>query len=377
MVTERIKTYATKYFNRESIFGSEDVIPLWIADMDLPGSQAISDALVERAKHNIWGYTAIPDEYYQAFINWQHRRNGVDYAIENFSYSDNVVQGILFVLGALFQEGDKIVVQPPVYHPFFSTISNNHLIQVNSPLIETDGYYEMDFDSLEMELADAKAIILCNPHNPVGRNWREDELQQLVELCLRHDVMILSDEIHSDLIHKGSFTPMKKLNDSHVITFNSTGKSFNTAGLQGGYIIFPDQALKQQFEEYAACHGRVGANCFNIISNIAAYDHSEDWFEDTLKVIQNNIDYVTRRLQQEIPRIKVRPPEATYLMWLDFTDYGLNDKQLLERCAKAGVGLGPGEWFGPGGCGHMRLNVATPKELLKEALDRLAREFAS
>lgn len=376
MEQARLKTYATKYFNRQAVFGSDQVIPLWIADMDLPGAPAIAEALVERANHTIWGYTAIPDEYYQVFIDWQKRRNQVDYRLENMAYADNLVQAIQFVLGSLLEPGDKVVVQPPVYHPFFRTISNNQLIQVNNRLLETDGYYEMDFAGLKEAFIDAKAIILCNPHNPVGRNWREDELRQLADLCLEHDVYIISDEIHSDLIHQGQFTPMQKINQSHVITLNSTGKSFNTAGLQGGYVIFPNQELKQQYDDYAGRHGRIGANCFNVFSNIAAYTKSEDWFDDTLQVIRDNIEYVVGRIEAEIPRIKVRRPEATYLLWLDFSDYQLSDGDLLDKCVAAGVGLGPGEWFGPGGQSHMRLNAAAPKELLAEAIDRLAKEFA-
>ncbi|HHT19823.1 MAG TPA: putative C-S lyase [Tissierellia bacterium] len=376
MINQRIKTYATKYMNRQEIFGTEDVIPLWIADMDLPGAPAITRALIERAEHNVWGYTAIPEAYYQAFIDWQQRRNGVRYDLSLMSYADNLVQAIQLTLGALLTPGDKVIVQPPVYHPFFKTVANNDLVQVNSALIEQDGYYRMDFDHLAKSVRDAKALILCNPHNPVGRNWSEAELTKLVDLCVASDVLILSDEIHSDLIHRGSFTPMQKLNQSHVITFNSTGKSFNTAGLQGGYVIFPNKDMKQAYEDYAASHGRIGANCFNIFSNIAAYNESEDWFDDTLKLIGDNIDYVTDRIHRQIPRIKLRAPEATYLMWLDFSDYGLSDKELLQRCAKAGVGLGPGEWFGQGGQQHMRLNAATEKELLEEALDRLVKEFA-
>lgn len=376
MVNQRIKTYATKYMKREEVFGTEDVIPLWIADMDLPGAPAITDALIERAKHSVWGYTAIPDEYYQVFIDWQKRRNGVSYELSHMSYGDNLVQAIQFTLGALLNKGDKVIVQPPVYHPFFRTVANNELVQVNSALIEQDGYYKMDFDHLAKAALDAKAIILCNPHNPVGRNWTEDELKKLVDICVANDVLILSDEIHSDLIHQGTFTPMKKLNDTHVITFNSTGKSFNTAGLQGGYVIFANEEMKQKYDDYAGTHGRIGANCFNIFSNIAAYTQGEAWFDETLGLIQDNINYVTDRIKRELPRIKLRAPEATYLMWLDFSQYEVSDEELLARCIRAGVGLGAGIGFGPGGENHMRLNIATEKELLIEALDRLVKEFS-
>lgn len=378
MINQRIRTFATKYLKRQELFQSDQVIPLWVADMDLPGSPAISQALIDRAQHTIYGYTSLPDDYFDAYIGWQLRRNQHTVERHMMAYCDNLVQGIQWVLASLLEPGDKVVVQPPVYFPFFRTIKNNNLIQVDNPLMEDQGYYTMNLAELDELMADAKAFILCNPHNPVGRLWTRSELEQLVALAEKHDCYILSDEIHSDLIHQGRFIPAASINDTatkRVITFNSTGKSFNTAGLHGGYVIFPNQELKAAYETYANSQSASGPNCFNVIASIAAYNDSEAWFDDTLHTIQDNIQRVVDRFQRDLPQVKVRYPEATYLLWLDFRSYGLSDEELLKKCTAAGVGLGPGVWFGTGGSGHMRLNCATPWELLELALDQLIAEF--
>lgn len=377
-MNDRLKTFATKYTMRQELFGSEDVIPLWVADMDLPGAPEITEALIERAKHPIYGYTSLPKEYFQAYIDWQLRRNHHTVDINLMAYAENLVQGIQFVLSALFSPEDKIIVQPPVYFPFYNTIKNAGMIQVNNQLVMVDGKYRMNFEELESLLPDAKAIIICNPHNPVGRKWNLQELTALVKLCHKHNVLILSDEIHSDLIHRGRFIPLAAISDEAtklVITFNSTGKSFNTAGLHGGYIIFPNEDMRKTYQDYAKSQSTPGPNCFNVVANIAAYNQAEAWFDNTLHLIQENIKLVVNRFHQELPRVKVDYPEATYLMWLDFSDYGLSDEELFQKIVAAGVGLNRGTMFGPGGEDHMRLNAASPADMLNRAIDQLVEAF--
>lgn len=372
----RTGTYATKYDSCKSLYGRDDVLPLWIADMDLPVAPVIQRALEARVAHPIYGYTDIPTEYYTCFINWQKRRNNFDIALDQITYSTNVVFGVQMVMSMLLNNGDGVIVQPPVYYPFYNTIRRAKLSQIDNPLRLTETGYQIDFDDLETKAKDAKALIVCHPHNPVGRVWQEQELVRIVEIATRHNLWLLSDEIHSDLIRKkGTHIPLASLNSeaaARTITFNSPGKSFNVAGLHGSYVIFPNSQLKQQFEVFTEQTSANGANAFNIISTITAYRDGEQWFETVFDYIKDNIDYVDQFLKAQLPKVKYIMPEATYLMWLDFSTYAKDLAQLDDILLnKAKVALGKGELFSPQYALYKRLNTACSRSQLEEALTRI------
>lgn len=372
----RTGTYATKYDSCKSLYGRDDVLPMWIADMDLPVAPVIQRALEARVAHPIYGYTDIPAAYYTHFIDWQKRRNNFDIAPNQITYSTNVVFGVQMVMSMLLNDGDGVIVQPPVYFPFYNTIRRAKLTQIDNPLRLTNVDYQIDFDDLESKAKTAKALILCHPHNPIGRVWNREELTRIVDIATRHNLWILSDEIHSDLVRqKGAHIPLATLSSeaaARTITFNSPGKSFNVAGLHGSYVIFPNNDLKQQFETFAEQTSANDANAFNIIATMAAYRDGEQWFEAVFDYIKANIDYVDQFLKAHLPKVKYIMPEATYLMWLDFSAYADDLAQLDDLLLnKAKVALGKGELFSPDYALYKRLNTACSRPQLETALTRI------
>ncbi len=370
-------TNAEKYALKKKLFGSDEVLPMWVADMDIKTPSFVMDAIGERIKHPVLGYEEAPESMYEAQIEWIKKRHGYTLKREWMFYSPSVVASINMAIKAFSEPGDKIIVQSPVYFPFFSSVTNNERHVLKNPLIEEDGYYQMDLEALEASIDEhCKLLLLCSPHNPVGRVWREEELRALGEICIRHDLIVLADEIHSDLIFKGHqhmpFGSISKELEDRTIVCYGPGKTFNLAGLSISTVSIANESLRQQFQKvYKATHFAEGT-IFGHIGFESAYKKGAAWLDGLLEHLQGNIDYLDLCLKEYMPSIKMRKPEGTYLVWLDCRGLGLSYKDLKAFFfEEAKLGLSSGVSFGKEGDGFMRINLATPRATVEEAVSRL------
>jgi len=375
-IINREHTASVKFDLRKEVFGKEDILPMWVADMDFETPDFVIDTLKKRLEHPILGYSYRPDSYYQSIINWVKRRHQWIIKKEWISFSPGIVPAINMAIMAYTEPGDQIIVQPPVYHPFFSAIKNNHRIQVDNPLTLQNGRYFIDFNDLKAKLKDAKMILLSNPHNPGGSVWSKEELQTLGELCVENDVLIMADEIHSDLVFKpAQYVPMASLSPeiaNQTVTFIAPSKTFNMAGLATSSVVISNNILKEKFDQILdTIHIGMG-NIFGAVASEAAYTHGDEWLDELLEYLSKNMDYVEQFITEYIPEIKVIRPEGTYLMWLDCSDLNLNNKDLKDFMIQdAGLGFNDGRMFGAGGDQFMRMNVACPIQTIKIALRKL------
>ena len=376
-VIDRAGNHAAKYDERLKKFGTEDVIPLWIADMDFRTAQPIIDALVRRAKEGIWGYTARPDSYFDAIRAWQKRRNGWDIDRSLMSFSPGVVQTISACVKLFTPEGGSVLIQTPVYSEFYDMTEawNRHVLE--NPFVEKDGKWSVDWDDFEAKLPLSDLFILCNPHNPLGIVWTPEELRRMAELCMKYHVPMLSDEIHSDLIFHGKrHTPVASLSPEiakYVITGISGTKTFNLAGLQASTVVLPDAHTKQVFDRFWQRMDIHRNNAFSLTAMEAAFSEGgEEWLEQLLPYLSDNFDFVVDYCEKHIPKIKTYAPDATYLMWLDCRELGLTNAELHDfMIRKAKLGLNDGCSFGRSLNGYMRLNAACPRSVLRQAMQQL------
>lgn len=372
-IIERRGTNCVKWDESE-----EGVIPLWVADMDFAVAPAIQEAVRQRAEHPIYAYTLVGDEYYDAIISWFQRRHGWTIAREHILYTTGVVPAISCTLQALAMAGEKVVILSPDYNCFFSSIRNSGC-EVSECVLQfsrSNNRFEIDWDDLEERCADEKATIflLCNPHNPTGRVWHRDELQLMSDICRRHHVTIVSDEIHCELIMPGNtFVPMATVDDDAII-LNSSSKSFNTAGLQIANIICTDSEKRRRIERAININEVCDVNPFAPLALIAAYNDSEAWVDELNQYLWGNYTALCDFVTQHIPSWTVMPLEGTYLVWVkikDCNDIATYSKDILE---KAKVWVNPGTMYGPqSGEGYLRINIACPRSLLLEALSHIAR----
>lgn len=360
------------------IFNKDDAIPLWVADMDFRAPQPVVDALVERARQGIFGYPLRSDAYYQAIINWFGRRHGWQVEKSWIEPNPGVVTALTVAVLSYTQPGDRVIVQPPVYFPFFSVVKNNgrHLIE-NRLKIE-NGRYVMDYEALETQLKDPRVhmLVLCSPHNPVGRVWTAEELRPLAELCLKHNVILVSDEIHCDLVFAGHrHTPTAALSPEiaqNTVTLASPSKTFNLAGLNSSFAIIPNPELRKRYAITTEAVHVGGSSIFGLLGVEAAYNSGEEWLEQVLSYLNCNLDTLQNFIEQRIPRLKLYRPEGTYLAWLDCRGLGLEPAELRSLMLQgAGLGLNDGATFGFGGEGFQRVNVACRRALLEQALEQL------
>ena len=375
-VTKRIQS--EKWCGREKIFGTDDVIPMWVADMDFESPKPVIDAIVKRAKHGIFGYTYMPSSYYQSITQWF--KNKYDWEIQKnwINYSPGVVPALSFIALAFSKPGDKIILQSPVYRRFFEVINQNGRQILNSPLKLKDSRYIINFDDFEKKASDPKAklFFLCNPHNPVGRVWSREELTKLGEICIKNNILVVSDEIHSDFVYTGYkhrvFPSISEEFAQNSITLNAPSKTFNLAGLQTSIIIIPNQEYYNIYNNMISALKLTRGNVFGLVSLEASYRFGEEWMYQLLEYLEGNVEYLINFFEEKIPKIKVIKPEATYLLWLDCRNLGLNDLELREfMIKKAKVGLLEGYQFGQGGEGFQRINIGCPRVILKEALERI------
>ena len=378
---DRIREISIKWSPqlRRQMFGADDVIPMGIADMDFETAPAVAQAIRRRAEHGTYGYAYPSPDYLQACVDWQKRRNGWDIRPDWVLYTPGVNMALVCGIELYTQPGDRVIVQSPVYYPYYDYIRRTGREIAFAPLVEREGRYEMDFGALERLARDPRTrfMILCSPHNPVGRCWTREELERVGRICLEHGVMLAVDEIHGDLILDGQFVAYGTLEEELVqrcIICTSPSKTFNLAGLLVSDIIIPNDQIRAAFQEKLAPYYLWPGN-FGAAAQIAAYDQGEDWLEQLLVYLRGNAQYIGEFIAQRMPRVKYRPPEATYLAWLDFRDYGMDQAQLWDfMCHKARVATDDGAKFGPNGegDGFQRLNFACPRQQLTQALERIA-----
>lgn len=375
---DRIGTDCEKYEDMKSVFGTDQVIPLWIADMDFATADFIVEAMERRMKHPIFGYTFRPQCYFDAIRGWVYRHSGWDIDTSWIAFSPGVVAGVTFGMLSCTKEGDGVVIQPPVYHPFGNTIRYNHRTVLNNPLIQdpATGEYRIDFDDLDQKLAQAKAFILCNPHNPTGRVFTREELLKIGELCKKHDVTIISDEIHCDFI----FQPHEHIHiasltedlANRTITLIAPSKSFNVAGFSTAAAIIPNPERHAAYQaEVDKIHIENG-NIFGSVALKTAYEQGDEWMRQLIEYLQGNVDFVYDFMTANIPSVHCYKPEATFLMWLDFRKWGMTQEELNRFLVQeAGLGLGDGSVYGIEGTGFQRLNIGTPRSVLQRAMNQL------
>ncbi|WP_017187034.1 MalY/PatB family protein [Alkalibacillus haloalkaliphilus] len=377
----RENTRAAKYDFREKLFGSDDILPMWVADMDLPAPKALQEAIIKRAEHNIYGYTTHDDHLLETIQSWLKRRHSYEVDSNQITFTPGVIPALHALVQAFTEVGDQIVIQPPVYPPFFSVVKNHNRELVENPLQLQDGRYKMNFEELEQQFKNgAKAFILCSPHNPVSRVWTEEELQQLADLCVNYNVYLFSDEIHADIVFNGyKHTPIAKLNEQiSAITFTlmAPSKTFNVAGLQGSFVISPNIELKKQLEKQLSQQGFGLLNTFAYVAMEATFQHGDEWLEELIPLLEENYKYLESDLYN-YTKIKPIKPEGTYLIWLDFSQTGYSHKEIKSKLnEEAKVGLNDGVTFGKDvGNQFMRINIAAPTETVKEATKRLVQAF--
>ncbi len=374
-IIKRENTNSVKYDLRKEYFGKEDVLPLWVADMDFETPDFIREAVIKRAKHPVYGYTVRKEGFDESIIAWMKKRHEWEVKKEWISFSPGIVPALNISVLAFTDPGDTIMIQPPVYFPFFRAVKDHGRILSENVLVNRNNSYHIDFEDFEEKAKSAKVFILCHPHNPVGRLWDYDELTRIVEICKKHEVIIFSDEIHSDLILRNNkHIPVLKIPGAEEITISmyAPSKTFNLAGLSTSFLIIPEKKLKLKYDRTVDnLHLGMG-NIFGAVALEAAYNKGDNWLEQVLEYIQNNINFLSEYLETKIPEVKAVIPEATYLVWLDFRSLELKDDELKNLIIhKAGLGLNHGPVFGKGGEGFQRINVATPKHLLAEALKKL------
>ncbi|MDO8673222.1 MAG: MalY/PatB family protein [Dehalococcoidia bacterium] len=380
-VIDRTGTNSAKWDGRLAAYGDEDVLPMPVADMDFLCPPAVVEAIKKRAEHGIFGYALKPPTYYEAIINWMQRRHGWQLEKDWLTHCSGVVPGLKLAVLAFSQPGDKIIVQSPVYFPFFNVIRNNGRQIVDSPLKVENGRYSMDFEDLEKRFdSRVKMLILCNPNNPTGNVWPKEDLVRIGELCLKHDVILVSDEIHSDLVYTGAkHTPTASISAEfarNTVTFIAPSKTFNLPGLSTSVAIIPNPRLISLYENMSQNVGG-GANIFGMVGLEAAYRYGEDWLEQLLVYLEGNVSFLDNFIRERIPRIEFHRPQATYLMWLDCRGIGVEPARVREFMIKrARVGLNDGATFGPGGVGFVRMNIACPRSVLLEGLTRIENALA-
>lgn len=381
-VVNRKNTNAIKYDLAKKRGKPEDAVSLWIADMDFPTAPCIQKAVAEKAAHGIWGYSRPDNRYYDALKKWYKERHNFEVQNEWVVNTPGVCFALATAVKAFTKEGESVLIQKPVYYPFFNIINSLQRKVVNSSLILKNNHYEIDFDDFERKIVqeNVKMFILCSPHNPGGRVWTKQELQKISEICLAHNVLVVSDEIHSDItfgsnVHTvyGSLSE-QALKNSIICTAPS--KSFNLAGLQFSNIFIADEKLRKAFSEELDKTGYDEPSVFGIVAATAAYSEGADWFDSVKSYIWENILFAKKYIEENASQIKVLVPEGTYLLWLDFSETGLSDSEINDRILnKAKVWLDSGSMFGKEGEKFQRINCATPRIILEDALKRICSQF--
>lgn len=379
-IIDRTNNFSAKWSEMNKNFGTNNLLPMWVADMDFLTAPCVMEALKDRLEQGIFGYTTRPSSYNESIVNWLDNRFSWKINQEWLMFSPAVITSISLLIQNLTQKNDKIMIQEPVYSPFHSIVESNERNLVISPLVKLDdGSYVMDYEDIEAKIKDVKIFILCNPHNPVGRVWTREELTRLGEICLKHNVLVISDEIHSDIIlknHKHTpFASISKEFSENTITCMAPTKTFNLAGLQSSFLVISNPYYYEVMDKAFSRLDIKRNNAFSLVATEAAYNYGEDWLYELIKYIEDNVDFAIDYIKNHIPQLKVKKPEGTYLLWVDFSNLNVDKKDLKNALINKGrIALSDGSSFGIGGDGYYRINLACPRSMVLEGLKRI--EFA-
>lgn len=384
-VIDRRGTGTYKYGELKNLFGREDLLPLWVADMDFATPPFIVDALKKRLEHPVFGYTMPDPEYWQVVCKWIEDHHGWKTQPEWMTFIPGIVKGIGFVVNVFLKEDEKVIIQPPVYHPFRLTPQGNKREVLFNPLVEqADGSYKMNFEQLEQLIAaepKAKLMIISNPQNPAGILWDKETLQTLAHICSQNGIMVISDEIHCDMALWGKkHIPFASVSEEAAqcsITFGAPSKTFNIAGIVSSYAVVPNDQIRETFFNWIEANELSMSTFFADIATMTAFKEGEEWRQQMLKYVEGNVEFVENYLKENMPQIKALRPEASFLVWLDCRGLGLNHDELFDLFVnKARVAFNDGAMFGEGGSGFMRMNVGAPRSIIKQALDQIKAALA-
>lgn len=379
-IIDRTNNFSAKWSEMNKNFGTNNLLPMWVADMDFLTAPCVMEALKDRLEQGIFGYTTRPSSYNESIVNWLDNRFSWKINQEWLMFSPAVITSISLLIQNLTQKNDKIMIQEPVYSPFHSIVESNERNLVISPLVKLDdGSYVMDYEDIEAKIKDVKVFILCNPHNPVGRVWTREELTRLGEICLKHNVLVISDEIHSDIIlknHKHTpFASISKEFSENTITCMAPTKTFNLAGLQSSFLVISNPYYYEVMDKAFSILDIKRNNAFSLVATEAAYNYGEDWLYELIKYIEDNVDFAIDYIKNYMPQLKVKKPEGTYLLWVDFSNLNVDKEDLKNALINKGrIALSDGSSFGIGGDGYYRINLACPRSMVLEGLKRI--EFA-
>ena len=381
-VIERRGFGSIKWDFTEKYFPEKDILPMWVADMDFRSPGPVIEAMRKAVDHGLFGYAGVPESYCNAVKAWMKKRHNWEIEKEWMVYSPGVVPALHMLITALTDPGDEVIVQPPVYFPFFDAIKCHNREILENPLQLEGSQYIMDLAELKQKITPrTKMMILCSPHNPIARVWKREELERIGEFCLEHNIVVVSDEIHSDLVYTGfkhiPFASISELFAQNCVTCTAASKTFNLPGLQTSNIIIPNPDLRKKFKEMEGGYGFASPNIFGIVATEAAYRYGEEWLTQLLKYLEGNIKFLSDFISQRIPGLKVIQPQGTYLLWLDFRDCGIDQAKLGNFVREdARVALEPGFIFGCKENGFERMNIACPRSTLEEGLHRIERAVA-
>ncbi|MGL5330209.1 MAG: MalY/PatB family protein [Peptostreptococcaceae bacterium] len=376
---DRIKNNSAKWDEMGKNFGSDNLLPMWIADMDFETAPEILEDMKSKLEQNIFGYVSRPNSYYQSAIDWSKNRYNYEIDFNSIIHSPGVIPTISIILKNFANESDKVMIQTPVYPPFAGTVKNSERILVENELIQDEnGNWEIDFEDFEAKAKDenVKWFILCNPHNPVGRVWKKEELQRMADICLKYNVRVIADEIWRDLVFKGhEFTAFaslsEEINDITITCFSAT-KTFNLAGLQASFAVFPRKEELESFDSILGALDIRRNNPFSLVAMKSALTKGEAWLDELIEYLEGNVDLVIDYIEKNIPEVKITRPEGTYLVWLDFRGLELNQSEISKALLEKGeVALNDGTSFGNVGSGFFRMNIACPKYMVQDGLERV------
>lgn len=379
-IIHREGTNALKLDVLEQRYGRSDLIPMWVADMDFASPPCVKEAIVARAEHGIFGYTCASDDYYRSIIKWVSRHHSWNIRQEWISFIPGIVKGIAFVIDCFTNKEDKVIIQPPVYHPFRIIPTLHRREVVYNELIFDGENYRMDFDALREQAKTAKVLILCNPHNPGGRVWTKDELVELAEICHQNQVLVISDEIHSDLALNGHkhipFASVSEKAAENSITFMAPSKTFNIAGIVSSFSVVQNAGLRTKFYNYLKASELEDGHIFAYLAAQAVYENGDEWLSELKDYLWENICFTDQYLKEHLPQVKVIVPQASFLVWLDCRDLGMTQQELVTFFVEeAKLALNDGAMFGPGGNGFMRLNIGTPRSIVEKSLQQLVEAY--
>lgn len=357
-------------------WGRTDLLPMWVADMDFKTPPFIVEVMKKRMECEVFGYTARPESWYEAIISWQARRHQWTITKEMISFVPGVVPALAMAVQSFTERGEKVMIQQPVYNPFAQVIRNNHRELVNCPLELKDGQYHINFEIFEEKIKGCKLFLFCHPHNPGGRVWTREELQKVATICAQNNVIVVADEIHADLTlppyQHIPFATVSKEAAQNSVVFASPSKAFNMAGLATSYAVIANPTLRRRFESYVEGNELAAGNVFAFNTVVAAYNKGEEWLQQMLNYVQGNVDEVIHYIEKYIPQLKVIVPQASYLVFIDFSALQLSQKEIVALCTdKAHLALNDGAIYGEEGKGYMRINLACPRSVVKQALIQL------